>query len=264
MGALFRLALFCFRFYGATIKALLPIDKGLRVKKAFYSFVLSGLMVFGGQNALASDHLSEADPWEGFNRTVFSFNEGLDRYVLKPATLGYKAVTPDLVETGVSNFFNNISDVGSLFNNILQGKIDPAVSDLARISFNTTFGLGGIIDVATPMGLERYDEDFGQTLGYWGVSSGPYLMLPFFGPSTVRDGVGLAVDSVTSPMNNVEDDSARYVLMALKAVDTRAGLLEAEKLITGDKYIFVREAYLQRREFSVNDGVVEDYDDDNF
>lgn len=207
---------------------------------------------------------SEADPWQGFNRAIFSFNEGLDRYAVKPVTLGYKAVTPDLVETGVSNFFDNLADLGNLFNNLLQGKLEPAGQDFARIAFNSTFGLAGVLDVATPMGIDKHNEDFGQTLGYWGMGSGPYLVLPFFGPSNLRDTAGLAVDISTSPVGKLEDDSARYLLMALQVVDTRSRLLDAEKLITGDRYNFMRDAYLQRREFLINDGVVENYSDENF
>jgi len=231
------------------------------VSKRFVAVLVSGLMMTSPA-VLADGH--EIDPWEGYNRVMFGFNEGLDKYALKPITLGYKAITPDLVETGVSNFFDNISDVGSLLNNVLQTKFEAAGEDLARVSFNTTFGLGGVLDVATPMGIEEHNEDFGQTLGYWGMSSGPYLVLPLFGPSNVRDTGGLIVDSITSPISNIEDDSARYAVIGLQAIDTRSGLLEAEKLITGDRYTFIRDAYLQRREFSINDGQSEDYDDDNF
>ncbi|WP_371871850.1 MlaA family lipoprotein [Pontibacterium sinense] len=231
------------------------------MSKRFVAVLVSGLMMTSPA-VLADGH--EIDPWEGYNRVMFGFNEGLDKYALKPITLGYKAITPDLVETGVSNFFDNISDVGSLLNNVLQAKFEAAGEDLARVSFNTTFGLGGVLDVATPMGIEEHNEDFGQTLGYWGMSSGPYLVLPLFGPSNVRDTGGLIVDSITSPISNIEDDSARYAVIGLQAIDTRSGLLEAEKLITGDRYTFIRDAYLQRREFSINDGQSEDYDDENF
>jgi phospholipid-binding lipoprotein MlaA len=231
------------------------------VSKRFVAVLVSGLMMTSPA-VLADAH--EIDPWEGYNRVMFGFNEGLDKYALKPITLGYKAITPDLVETGVSNFFDNISDVGSLLNNVLQTKFEAAGEDLARVSFNTTFGLGGVLDVATPMGIEEHNEDFGQTLGYWGMESGPYVVLPLFGPSNVRDTGGLIVDSITSPISNIEDDSARYAVIGLQAIDTRSGLLEAEKLITGDRYTFIRDAYLQRREFSINDGQSEDYDDENF
>ena len=236
-------------------------EKDEGVSKRLVAVLVSGLMMTSPV-ALADGH--EIDPWEGYNRAMFSFNEGLDKYALKPITLGYRAITPDLVETGVSNFFDNISDVGSLLNNVLQAKFEAAGEDLARVSFNTTFGLGGVLDVATPMGIEEHNEDFGQTLGYWGMSSGPYLVLPLFGPSNVRDTGGLIVDTITSPISNIEDDSARYAVTGLQAIDTRSGLLEAEKLITGDRYTFIRDAYLQRREFSINDGQSEDYDDENF
>lgn len=231
------------------------------MSKRFVAVLVSGLMLTSPA-VLADGH--EIDPWEGYNRVMFGFNEGLDKYALKPITLGYKAITPDLVEAGVSNFFDNISDVGSLLNNVLQTKFEAAGEDLARVSFNSTFGLGGVLDVATPMGIEEHNEDFGQTLGYWGMSSGPYLVLPLFGPSNVRDTGGLIVDTITSPISNIEDDSARYAVTGLQAIDTRSGLLEAEKLITGDRYTFIRDAYLQRREFSINDGQSEDYDDENF
>ncbi|MDI3324432.1 VacJ family lipoprotein [Pontibacterium granulatum] len=225
------------------------------------AFLVAGLLV-ASPSAFAQE--SEIDPWEGFNRTVFEFNDGLDKYALKPITQGYKAVTPDPVEKGVTNFFGNISDIGSFFNNLLQGKIESAGEDIARVAFNTTFGFAGVLDVATAAGIEKHDEDFGQTLGYWGVESGPYLVLPFFGPSNVRDTGGLVVDVATSPISNIEDDSARYAVTALQVIDTRAQLLEAEKLVTGDRYSFIRDAYLQSREFKVNDGQVEDYGDENF
>lgn len=206
----------------------------------------------------------EVDPWEGFNRAMFSFNDALDTYALKPVTQGYKAVMPDVAEKGVSNFFDNLSDVGTMINNLLQGKIDNAVQDFARVSFNSTFGLAGFIDVATPMGIEKHEEDFGQTLGYWGVDSGPYLVLPFFGPMTVRDGVGKVPDALTDPVYHLDDTGARNALYAVRVIDSRSRLLETEKLISGDKYSFIRDAYLQKREFEIADGEVENYDDSNF
>ena len=225
------------------------------------AFLIAGLLA---TSPAAFAQEGGVDPWEGFNRTVFEFNEGLDKYALKPITLGYKAVTPDPVEKGVTNFFGNISDVGSFFNNLLQGKLESAGEDIARVAFNTTFGFAGVLDIATHAGIEKHDEDFGQTLGYWGMESGPYVVLPFFGPSSVRDTGGLVVDIATSPISNIEDDSARYAVTALQTIDTRAQLLEAEKLVTGDRYSFIRDAYLQSREFKVNDGQSEDYGDENF
>lgn len=195
------------------------------------------------------------DPWEGFNRAVFSFNDGLDRAVLKPVTLGYRYVTPQIAQTGVNNFFENLKDIKTLVNNLLQGKVHNALEDFSRITFNTTFGIAGLIDVATPMGIPKNDEDFGQTLGYWGFSSGPYVVLPLFGPSSVRDTIGRIPDFYyEDPVYYVNDRGARYSLRALRLVDTRSQILDAERIISGDRYSFVRDAYLQRREFLVNDG----------
>lgn len=206
---------------------------------------------------------TEQDPWEGFNRSMFSFNETLDRYAVKPLAQGYRYVTPDIAEKGVSNFFDNIGDIGNLFNNLLQFKFEAAGKTFARLTFNTTIGLGGLIDVASPMGIEAYEEDFGQTLGYWGAGSGPYLVLPFFGPSTLRDGLALPVDWAVDPVSEVDHVPTRNSLSGLRLVDTRSRLLKAEQIISGDKYGFIRDAYLQRREYQINDGTVDvNYDSD--
>ncbi|BAU73826.1 MlaA family lipoprotein [Metapseudomonas furukawaii] len=201
---------------------------------------------------------SEEDPWEGFNRAMFRFNDTLDTYALKPIAKGYQAVTPQFLEDGVHNVFNNIGDVGNLANDLFQLKLHNAGVDTGRLVFNTTFGLLGFFDVATPMGLQRNDEDFGQTLGYWGVESGPYLVIPFLGPSTVRDAGGKIPDAFLEPYPHMDHVPTRNVTRAVDVVDTRASLLSAEKLISGDKYIFIRNAYLQNREFKVKDGEVED------
>lgn len=201
---------------------------------------------------------SEEDPWESVNRPIFVFNDTLDTYALKPLAQGYQKVTPDFVQTGVHNFFSNIGDVRNLVNDLLQGKARHAGIDTSRLLFNTTFGLAGFIDVATPMGLQRNDEDFGQTLGYWGVGSGPYVMLPLLGPSTLRDAPSLIPDSYTGPYPYIDNVPVRNSIHGLDIVDTRADLLKSEKLISGDKYTFIRNAYLQNREFKVKDGQVED------
>ena len=206
----------------------------------------------------ASQAATEDDPWEAVNRPIFQFNDFLDTYALKPLAKGYQAVTPQFVEDGIHNVFNNLGDVTNLANNILQLKPYEAGVDTARLIVNTTFGLGGLIDVGTHMGLTRSDEDFGQTLGYWGVGSGPYVVIPVLGPSTVRDAVAKYPDTYTRPYRYVDDVPVRNSVFALNVVDTRANLLSAEKLITGDKYIFIRNAYLQNREFRVKDGEVED------
>ncbi|BBN53939.1 VacJ-like lipoprotein [Pseudomonas chlororaphis subsp. aurantiaca] len=203
-------------------------------------------------------HAAEDDPWESINRPIFTFNDTIDTYALKPLAKGYQAVTPQFLEDGIHNFFRNIGDIGNLANDILQAKPHAAAVDTARLLMNTTIGVAGFFDVSTKMGLQRNDEDFGQTLGYWGVGSGPYVMLPFFGPSTLRDAPAKYVDSFTDGYRYVNDVPVRNSVFALEVVDTRASLLSSEKLISGDKYTFIRNAYLQNREFKVKDGKVED------
>ena len=201
---------------------------------------------------------AEDDPWESINRPIFKFNDVLDTYALKPLAQGYQFITPSFLEDGIHNIFRNIGDVRNLANDVLQAKPRAAGVDTARLIFNTTFGLLGFFDVGTKMGLQRNDEDFGQTLGYWGVPSGPYVMLPFFGPSTVRDAPSLYVDSYADPYRYMDHIPTRNMAIGVDVIDTRASLLSAEKLINGDKYTFIRNAYLQNREFRVKDGQVED------
>lgn len=230
------------------------------LNKLLALFVLS--LSLNSVTAVAQD--SELnDPWEGFNRGVFNFNESLDRAILKPVAQGYRFIMPDVAEQGVSNFFDNLRDVVTFFNNVLQLKPVEATQDLSRVLINTTIGIGGLFDVASAMDIPKNDEDFGQTLGAWGVESGPYLVLPLLGPSTVRDGVGIIPDMYLDPLNQVESDELRYGLKALKVVDKRASLLDREGVVTGDRYTFIRDAYLQKREFEVNDGRVE-YNADDF
>lgn len=201
---------------------------------------------------------SEEDPWESFNRPIFVFNDKLDTYALKPLAQGYQAVTPQFVEDGIGNFFANIGEIRNFGNDMLQGKVHAAGVDTARFLLNSTVGVVGFIDVATHAGLRRNDEDFGQTLGAWGVDSGPYLVLPFFGPSNPRDAVGLIPDNLAGLKGRISDVPTRNTVQAVDIVDTRAELLSAEKVISGDKYLFIRNAYLQNREFKVKDGQVED------
>lgn len=208
---------------------------------------------------------ADIDPYQGFNRAIFSFNEALDENILLPVTKGYKAITPDPVETGVHNFFSNLGDLGVLVNQLLQFKLGDAAETTIRFASNSIIGFGGVLDVATAMGLEKKNEDFGQTLGYWGVEAGPYLVLPFFGPSNVRDGVSKIPDYYLDPVNHWEDDEARLALQVLKVIDTRSQLMDAEKLVSGDRYTFIRDAYMQRREHLVNDGKVSDeFQEDGF
>ncbi|MDZ7852386.1 MAG: VacJ family lipoprotein [Halomonas sp.] len=194
------------------------------------------------------------DPWEGFNRKVFAFNDVIDRYALKPVAKGYRFITPDPVETGVGNFFSNLGEPRTALNSLLQGKGTNAGVATGRFLVNTTVGIGGLFDVASRMEIIGREEDFGQTLAVWGAGEGAYLVLPLLGPSTIRDTAGLPADMVTYPTTYVEDDEVRLGLTALRVIDTRAGLLDQEKMIRGDRYSFIRDAYLQRRRFEVNDG----------
>jgi phospholipid-binding lipoprotein MlaA len=197
------------------------------------------------------------DPVEGFNRAVFAFNEGLDSVIFKPVAQGYEAVMPDPVRTGVTNFFGNIADLFVGVNNLLQGKPGQAASDLGRVLVNSTIGILGIFDVATSAGLEKHEEDFGQTFGRWGVGDGAYVVLPFFGPRTVRDTAGLVLDSMADPVSDIDHVPTRNTLLALRIIDTRADLLPADKVIEEaalDKYSYIRDGYLQRRRNLVHDG----------
>jgi phospholipid-binding lipoprotein MlaA len=199
------------------------------------------------------------DPYEDWNRDVFSFNETVDRWVLRPVAQTYRTFMPDFADRAITNFFNNLQEVRNFTNSVLQLKGESAVVAAGRFTYNTVFGLGGLIDVATAFDLPERPEDFGQTLGYWGMGSGPYLMFPFLGPSNPRDFTGLATDSFALPSlwDDVESPDVYYA-RTLQVVDKRADLIPAEGFISGDRYIFVRNAYLQRREFLINDGKVVD------
>jgi phospholipid-binding lipoprotein MlaA len=197
------------------------------------------------------------DPLEGLNRAVYRFNEGLDKAVIKPLAEGYQAITPAPVNRGITNFFNNLDDVASAANNLLQLKLGRAASDVGRVAINTTIGVGGFFDVASNMDLPRYGEDFGQTLGTWGFEPGAFIVLPVLGPSSVRDGIGLVADWYLDPITYVEDDTVRWSIRGLEIVDKRADLLGASRVLEQaalDPYVFMRDAYLQRRRSKVYDG----------
>ncbi|PSF04998.1 hypothetical protein C7H09_17470 [Marinobacter fuscus] len=203
--------------------------------------------------------VSAEDPYESWNRKVFTFNDTIDRWVLRPVAKGYRTVTPDIVDRGVSNFFNNLSEIRNFTNSLLQLKGESAVVAFGRFTFNTVFGLGGIFDVANAFDLPERPEDFGQTLATWGVDSGPYLMLPLLGPSTPRNFGGMLTDGFMLPSAwNTVDSPEWYYLRALQIVDKRADLIPAESFISGDQYTFMRNAFLQRREFLINDGKIKD------
>jgi phospholipid-binding lipoprotein MlaA len=196
------------------------------------------------------------DPLEPFNRNMSEFNDKVDKAVLKPVATVYSDVAPDLVRTGVSNFFSNLGDVWSFINATLQLRPLEAAENFMRFNVNTVFGLGGVLDVASEMGIERTRLDFGQTLGRWGVPSGPYLVLPIFGPSSFRDAAGFTVEARGDLVQGLEDVSLRNSLYALRAVETRANLLRASSMLEGaalDRYSFTRDVYLQRRQSQVED-----------
>ena len=221
------------------------------------SIALMALLLTACASVPPGSTADRRDPFERYNRAMFSFNKTVDDKVLKPVATGYVDVIPDLVRTAISNFFGNIGDVWTAVNNYLQGKPREGTNDLARVVLNSTFGIVGLIDVATPAGLVQHEEDFGQTLGVWGVKSGPYLVLPILGASTVRDGLARPVDLYADPITQIDSAGVENSLRALRLVDDRATLLYSTRMMEDaalDPYLFVRDAYLQRRESRVRDG----------
>lgn len=217
--------------------------------------------------ASASGGASAIDPWESWNRKVFAFNDVLDESILKPVATAYRSVVPQLVRTGVSNVLGNIGDVWSAANQLLQGKVQDGLEMGIRVVTNTFFGFGGLLDWATPVGLTKRSEDFGQTLGRWGLGDGPYVVLPLLGPSSVRDTAGFVVDRPFSPSALPPTVYGRYAVTGLTVIDTRARLLSTTELLDSvalDRYAFVRDAYLQRRRDAVYDGAppMETFDDE--
>jgi phospholipid-binding lipoprotein MlaA len=197
------------------------------------------------------------DPWEPMNRSVYNFNEILDNLVIQPAARAYKAVLPSPVRTGIHNFVGNLGDVWTLANTAFQLKVQASAETIMRITVNTVFGLGGVLDVASEMQLEKRKEDFGQTLGYWGVKPGPYVVLPVLGPSTLRDALATPLDMQGDVTQQFNDQTTRSVLTVTRILDVRYGLLESLDVIKGaalEPYSFVRDAYLQKRENDVHDG----------
>ncbi len=221
--------------------------------------VLTVLALSACASIQQTERVAKIDPFERVNRAVFSFNEVADDYVIKPAAEAYKFVLPEFVRTGVTNFFSNINDVLIAANNLLQGKPSNAASDIGRFLVNSTIGILGFFDVATDMGLDKNREDFGQTLAVWGVGDGPYVVLPFFGPSNVRDTVGLVVDIETDFMINTNklNSDEKVAVNGLRIINRRADLLDAGQLLEDaafDKYSFLRDGYMQRRRSQIYDG----------
>ena len=227
----------------------------LNTRLTTLAFTLA-LAALAGCAAVPKSQRDPRDPYESFNRGVYRFNERVDRAVLRPTARAYRRVLPQFVRTSVGNFFSNIGDVRVVVNQTLQGKLTTAYADFGRVAINTTLGLGGLLDVATEAGIEKHQEDFGQTLGWYGIPGGPYIMLPLFGPSNVRDTVGWGVDWLTDPLIYVDPGGLRYGLSGGRIVNRRAELLDATEVLktTLDPYQFARDAYFQRRRNLVYDG----------
>ena len=236
-------------------------------KLAYYCLLFITLLLSSGCTTLDGPPNPD-DPYESFNRSMFSFNETVDKYAFKPAAEGYEYVMPSFASKGVSNFFSHLDDIVVFFNQIFQFKLHDASATSARLVFNTFFGFFGLLDVAKHMDLPKQDEDFGQTLAVWGVDSGPYIVLPLIGPMTVRDSAGLAVDwTYFDPVFKRQTLKQSLVTLTIKFIDVRAGLLRASNIIdetAPDKYAFIRDAWLQRREFLIYDGNPPDtFDEDD-
>lgn len=229
------------------------------------SLLTAALLLSGCATTQYDDGVS--DPWQGYNRVMYSFNDATDSAIIKPVAQAYATAVPDPIQTGISNFFNNLNAVTVIINDLLQFKFGQALDDTGYFLLNSTVGIAGIFDVAGYAGYKSHNEDFGQTLGYWGVTAGPYVVLPFFGPSTARDAVGLIGDYSTDLTFHIKDAGARDKLTVLQIIDVRSRLLSAEKILdqaTDDEYMFVRDAYLQRRQNLIYDGSPPEEDFDVF
>ncbi len=220
--------------------------------------VLAEAGTAAGSDEPAASDTRDPDPWIGLNRVTFGFNKFIDRWILKPVAKTYDFVMPDPMQRGVSNFFDNLLTPWSSANQFLQGKPRHGMSELLRFGLNTTVGVAGVMDVATAAGVPEQREDFGQTLVTWGLPRGPYFVIPLLGPSTVTFAAGRFVDSYGNPIRYVDDIPVRNTLLAFYIIDTRARLLDAETLISGDEYLFVRDAFLQSRDFAIGDGEVKE------
>ena len=208
---------------------------------------------------------SEVDPFQDLNEKTHNLNQGLDESIATPIAKVYRKVTPDFLEVGVTNFTDNIEDINIALNNLLQAKIKDGLSDILRFTINSTIGLAGFFDIASSMGFQKHSEDFGQTLAVWGVSDGPYIVLPILGPSSLRDTLARIPEAFMTPLLLIDHHRTSYELTAIDLLDKRARYLGLESIVVGDEYLFYRDAYFQSREFDINDGVIEDdFDDFDF
>jgi phospholipid-binding lipoprotein MlaA len=234
----------------------------IRNLKTIFLVIIS-FAVVGCASIPEGEVRSPKDPWEAMNRTTFEFNEKLDKFAIRPATEGYVFIMPTPVRDGISNMISNVLDVPTAVNDLLQGKPKDSLDDLSRVFVNSTLGVAGIFDVASAGGMEKRREDFGQTFATWGFESGPYIVLPLFGASSVRDAVGLGVDILTDPLfQGIKQKTLSNAITAIRFMDVRAKFLEAGDLLDGiviDKYTFTRDTYFQRRRSLVDEGEVPTY-----
>ncbi|MDH3431531.1 MAG: VacJ family lipoprotein [Gammaproteobacteria bacterium] len=232
----------------------MPVSLVSRITHVSAAVLLAS--VLGACASVPEEQRVDSDPWEPLNRTIYGFNTGIDTVTLKPLAKGYEAIVPRPARTGVRNFMNNLLTPASGVNNFLQGKPAYGFAEFARFAVNSTVGIGGVLDVATASGLEARPEDFGQTAAVWGVPAGPYVMLPLLGPRTLRDAVMTPLDMLSNPLYHYEVTSVRDKLVVLRLIDLRYRLFAIDKLLEGskDRYITLRESYLQNREYEVYDG----------
>jgi phospholipid-binding lipoprotein MlaA len=233
----------------------------MQISSLFFKALLPIIILWS--SLILAEPTEDVDPYQSFNRASYKFNQKLDKYFARPVAELYVSMAPKPVERGVSNLFANLNELTNVANDLIQLKFAQAANDMGRFVINSTVGLGGLLEVAGPLGLKKSEgEDFGQTLGKWGVVEGPYLMLPLIGPSTFRDAPAKFVDKLTDPLFYTDDVAVRNGMNAISLVSKRAELLEFDGMFSGDSYILVRDVYLQRREYLVKDGVVEDDFDD--
>ncbi len=237
----------------------------ININKQIIAMTVASLIVITG----CSSSNSDKSLLESYNRGMYKTNRTIDKYTLKPITKGYQAITPDPVEKGVTNFFKNIAEINTFANSLLQGKLKNAGLSSSRFVWNTTLGVAGIFDVATGMGIQANKEDLGQTFRYWGVPTGPYVVLPLWGPSTITDGIGLVGDYYMSPLSKLDWEKNKPLLgvTAIQLLDTRSKYIELEKMLetaTTDEYTFVKNAFLQRRESLTRDGEADQSVEDEF
>ena len=223
-----------------------------------FCFIFALVFVVTVNVALIPASAQTEDPWRTTNERVFRFDDFFDQLLVRPIANTYTLFVPRVARQGIGNFFSNIDDINVFVNDLLQLKFIAAVSDSGRFLINSTVGIAGVLDVASSLGLQKNEEDFGQTLGRYGIGTGPYVVLPVFGASNLRDSFGLVLDTLFNPIQYQDEASLRLILFLVEEIDTRSGWLALDELVSGNKYLFFREAYVQRREYLLSDGQVED------